>query len=252
MERGAVAEAARLLIEARRSGGSAERLPLASRPTNADEADAIQQATIVGLGDRNAGWKVAFSDDYGLLRGALLASRVFSVGATISASLMPTLGTEAEIAFRCDHDLPPRKEAYDRAEIEDRVTALVGIEIVHSRFRDSAAVPVIERAADCMSNGGFVIGTARPDWRSFDLSALPASLVVNGKPVVERRIGGHASKDPILPLVALTNALRKTTGLFERQIVTTGTYTGVTRCRIGDHVHAVFDNFGTVSLRFSS
>jgi 2-keto-4-pentenoate hydratase len=249
MDREAIAKAARILIEARRGGGLAERFPPASRPASAEEADAIQQAVIAGLGETIVGWKVALSDEYGVLRGALVASRLFSDGATIAASLMPALGTEAEIAFRCDRDLPPRADPYDRAEIEDKVTGLVGMEIVDSRFRDSVAIPVIERAADFMSNGGFVVGAARRDWRSFDLSALPASLVINGEPVVSRRIGGHAAKDPILPLVALANVLRKTTGLSEGQIITTGTFTGVTRCKAGDHVQAVFEDFGAVEVR---
>jgi 2-keto-4-pentenoate hydratase len=251
MDREAIAKAARILIEARRGGGLAERFPPASRPASAEEADAIQQAVIAGLGETIVGWKVALTDDYGVLRGALVASRLLLDDATIAASLMPALGIEAEIAFRCDRDLPPRAEAYDRAEIEDRVTALVGMEVVDSRFRDSAAVPVIERAADFMSNGGFVVGAARPDWRRFDLSALPASLLINGEPAVSRQIGGHAAKDPILPLVALANVLRKTTGLFEGQIITTGTFTGVTRCKAGDHVQAVFEDFGAVAARIA-
>ena len=80
---------------------------------------------------------------------------------------------------------------------------------MNSRFRDSAAIPVIERAADCMSNGEFVIGPARADWRGFDLSALPASLIVNGERIVDRRVGGHVAKDPILPLIVLANILRR-------------------------------------------
>jgi 2-keto-4-pentenoate hydratase len=252
MDPGALAEAARVLIEARRKGRLAERFPLASRPTDADEADAIQQAVTAGLGERVAGWKVAPSDQYGLLRGALIPSRLFPDAASISASMMPAIGVEAEIAFRCDRDLPPRDEAYEREEVEERVTALVGIEIVNSRFRDSAAIPVIERAADCMSNGGFVIGPARADWRGFDLSALPASLIVNGERIVDRRVGGHVARDPILPLIVLANILRKTTGLFKGQVVTTGTYTGVTPCKIGDQVEGVFEDFGKVSLRVSA
>ena len=248
MESDAVAEAARLLSEARRSRRLAERFPPASRPTSVDEADAIQQLVARDLGEKIAGWKVALSDQYGVLRGAILSSRLFPDRAEAPASLMPALGLEAEIAFRCRHDLPPRGTDYSRAEIEERVTALVGIEVVDSRFRDPDSIPVIERAADCMSNGAFIAGAERPDWRTIDLSTLPASLLVNGRPAVDRRIGGHATRDPIIPLIALANALRVTTGLFAGQIVTTGTYTGVTRCKAGDDVEAAFDGFGRVAV----
>jgi 2-keto-4-pentenoate hydratase len=248
VESAAVAEAARLLVEARRSGRLAERFPPASRPASADEAEAIQQSVARDLDEGIAGWKVALSDQFGVLRGAILSSRLFPDRAEAPASLMPALGLEAEIAFRCRDDLPPRDVDYSRAEIEERVTALVGIEVVDSRFRDAASIPVIERAADCMSNGAFVVGAERPDWRKIDLSALPASLLVNGRPAVDRQIGGHATKDPIIPLIALANVLRATTGLFAGQIVTTGTYTGVIRCQAGDHVEAVFDGFGRAAV----
>ena len=248
MESDAAAEAVRLLIEARRSGRLVERFPQASRPTSADEADAIQQSVARDLGERIAGWKVALSDQYGVLRGAILSSRLFPDGAEARASLMPALGLEAEIAFRCLHDLPPRDADYSRAEIEERVTALVGIEVVDSRFRDADSVPVIERAADCMSNGGFVVGAERSDWRDIDLSALAASLLVNGRPTVDRRIGGHATTDPMIPLIAFVNLRRAATGLLAGQIVTTGTYTGIARCKAGDHVEAVFDGFGRAAL----
>ena len=76
---------------------------------------------------------------------------------------MPTLGgLEAEIAFRCDRAFAPRHKAYERGEIEESVTAFVGIEILHSRFRDPGAVPLVERAADCLSNGGLVLGSVQP------------------------------------------------------------------------------------------
>lgn len=252
MNLSAIAEGARLLVEARRSRIPANRFPSESRPASADEADAVQQAVIAGLGERIAGWKVAFSEPYGLLRGAILSSRLFPDGARISAAEMPALGLEAEIAFRCDNDLPPRAKEYEQSEIVDNVTALVGVEIVDSRFRDAPTIPVIERAADCMSNGGFVVGGVRQDWRRFDLSALAASLLVNGHPAVVRRIGGHSTKDPIIPLIALANALRMSTGLFKGQVVTTGTYTGVVRCQAGDHVHAIFEDFGEVSLHIEA
>ena len=41
MEGGAIAEAARLLVAARRGGGLAERLPAPSRPATSAEASAI-------------------------------------------------------------------------------------------------------------------------------------------------------------------------------------------------------------------
>jgi 2-keto-4-pentenoate hydratase len=250
MDRSAIAAAADMLVAARRTDKRAERFPEASRPATAAEAAEIQAAVVAALGETIAGWKVAEQPDFGLMHGALLASRLFRNNGSVAAALVPMLGVEAEIAFRFDRDLPPRQAAYDRADIESRVTALVGMEIVDSRFREPGAVPVIERAADCMSNGGFVVGTVRQDWRSFDLAGLEASLAVNGNRVVDRRVGGHVTKDPILLAIVLANVLRTTTGITAGQIVTTGTYTGLEHAKRGDRVEAIFEGFGKAEIRF--
>ena len=184
------------------------------------------------------------------MRGIVLSSRVFQSGARVAASLAPTLGLEAEIAFRFDEGLPPREAAYDRAEIEAAVTAMVGLEIVDSRFRDAANIPLIEKAADFMSNGGYVIGSVRKDWRDFDLAALKASLLINGKAIVDRQAGGHVTGHPIILAITLANALRSTTGIAPGQFVTTGTFTGINYAKPGDRVQALFEGFGDVEVRF--
>jgi len=244
--------AAEILTAARRKGGPlAERLPLPSRPTTPAEAEAIQRAVVAKLNDRIAGWKVAVSPEFGVMRGAILASRMFPSGAVVDAALMPGLGIEAEIAFRCDRDLPPRGNDYSDAELRDAVTGLVGIEIVDSRFREGAAIPAIERAADFMSNGGFVVGPLRNDWRNTELSALAVSVHINNRAVIERQVGGHSSGDPFAPFVALANALRVGSGLFIGQVVTTGTYMGVVRAKPGDRVEVVFEGFGRADVTLS-
>ncbi len=127
------------------------------------------------------------------------------------------------------------------------MTALVGIEIVASRFRSYQDTPLLDRTADCMSNGAFVVGTDRADWRRFDLSAIEATLTINGSVAVQKR-GGHPTGDPILPAIALVNVLRETTGVQAGQIITTGTYTGLHFGQPGDHVLATFTDFGTAEI----
>lgn len=248
MDPAAIAAAARMLSAPRRGGPLAERLPIACRPTDADEAELVQRAIAACLGEEIAGWKVAFNEAREILRGAVLASRTFAGGATVESSLVPTLSLEAEIAFRCETDLPPRAAPYHRAEVEAAVTALPAIEIVDSRFREGTAIPVIERAADFMSNGALIVGMPREDWRAFDLISIPASLYINGTAVVNRAVGGLVPKDPVLPLLGLVNVLRERDGVVPGQIVTTGTYTGVVQGVAGDRVEAVFEGFGAVSV----
>lgn len=159
------------------------------------------------------------------------------------------LGVEAEIAFRFDTPLAPRDRAYERADVAAAVTALPAIEIVDTRFASYEGTPVIERAADFMSNGGLVTGPARNDWRAFDLEKLEASVAVDGVEIV-RRVGGAPGGDPMIPAVALVNALRLSGGAPAGMVVTTGSYTGLEYAHRDSAVGARFEGFGAVGLRF--
>jgi 2-keto-4-pentenoate hydratase len=241
--------AARVFADARRSGSLVDRLPTLSRPQNAAEAYAIQHETMALMGDGMAGWKVAESPDYELLIGILLRSRIFADGAAISSTGMAMIGVEAEIAFRSDQAMPPRERAYEQAEVAAAVTAFVAIEIVDSRFKDYQGTPVIERAADFMSNGAFVSGAARQDWRSFDLAKLEACISIDGVEIV-RQVGGHASADPLVPAIALCNRLRLSSGIAAGQVVTTGSFTGLQFAKPDSVVSATFAGFGAAHCRF--
>ena len=250
MDRDAIDRAAKLLDKARRTGKRLDRLPETSRPRSAVEAYAIQLATVAEMGDSMAGWKVAASAEYGLLIGILVRSRVFEDEAAISsAARMSMRGVEAEIAFRFDQTLPPRELTYERADVEAAVTAFPAIEIVDSRFRDYHGTPVIDRAADFMSNGGFVVGSARDDWRSFDLAKLEARLTIDGVEIV-RRVGGHSAGDPLIPAIALANYLRTSTGAPAGMVTTTGTFTGLEFANVNSVVQATFEGFGSVTCQF--
>ena len=245
----AITDAARILSESRRSRQLLDALPEAFRPATLDDAHAIQEATAVQLADAIAGWKVSATPDGRVARGALLRSRLYPSGSRIFAAEMPLLGVEAEVAFRFDRDLPPQDRPYDYDEVAAAVTALPAIEVVDSRFRGYPNAPLLERIADCMSNGAFVFGAAQTRWRDFDLESLDVELLFDGVSIVHR-VGGHPTKDPLLPAVALVNDLRGGTGLRAGQIATTGTYTGLNFAKPGQSVVAKFKGFGSVEVHF--
>lgn len=250
MDAQAIEQAAHMLARAWRSGERLERLPEACRPRDGAEALAIQGAILALLGESVAGWKAAISPEHGLMIGQVARSRVFASGATIPSGLFSMLGVEAEIAFRFERGLPPRAAPYERGEIEAAVTAFAAIEIVDTRFRSYQHANVFDRAADLLSNGAFVAGTARTDWQAFDLETIEASLTIDGEERV-RRSGGHASRDPLLPAIALVNHLRLTAGAPAGAFVTTGTYTGLEIGAAGETVEAAFEGFGSAALRFA-
>lgn len=245
----AIAGAARILTESRRRGQLLDALPAALRPETLDDAHAIQEATATQLAEAIAGWKVSATPDGRVARGALLRSRLYPSGSRIAADAMPLLGVEAEIAFRFDRDLAPRGRPYDYDDVAAAVTAVPAIEVVDSRFRDYPNAPLLDRIADCMSNGAFIYGQAQASWRDCDLGALDVELIIDERSIV-RRSGGHPTKDPLLPAVALANDLRSGSGVRAGQIVTTGTYTGLNFAQPGQTVRAVFHGFGAVAVQF--
>ena len=247
MDDNAIQQAAALLAQARRSGHLLDALPAACRPANVHEAHAIQAATVATLGERIAGWKVGNPLDGTIIHGALLASRIIEDGGRIAAAKVPLLGVEPEIAFRFDRDLPPRERAYDYEEVAAAVTAFPAIEIVDSRYRDYRNAPLLERVADCVSNGAFVRGAPQPRWREHDLASTVASLIIDGQ-VIARAAGGHPTVDPLRPAVDLVNVLRAEAGVRSGLVMTTGSFTGMNFAKPGQTVTAAFEGFGSVSV----
>jgi 2-keto-4-pentenoate hydratase len=221
-----IEKAASLLAAARRNRQPLSRLPEDCRPATLDDAFAIQEATVTQLGDRIAGWKVALLPDGQFSYGIILASVVKSSGDTVDLRDVPLLGMEGEIAFRFLEDLPPRSTPYIREDLARVAVAFPLIEIVASRYVDYHTTPILERTADMMSNGAFVIGEDQPNWRSLDLINIPVSLTFDDRVVIEKN-GGHALGDPLALAVGMVNRLSATTGVRAGQVITTGAYTGM-------------------------
>jgi len=244
MDQRAVAQAAGLLVAARRTVKLLDALPASCRPHTLDDALAIQDATLAVLGETIAGWKVSVVDGR-VVRAPIMASRVVDSGAEVKAASMPLLGIEAEIAFRFERDLPPGKHSYE--DVAAAVTAFAAIELVDSRFRDFQAVTAQERNADFVTNGGFVRGPSAVNWRKLDLTNIAVTLTIGGE-VIVKHTGGHAAGDPLKPAVALANDLPA--GIRAGQFVTTGTYTGLTFAKRWQRVVAEFAGVGAVKVGF--
>jgi 2-keto-4-pentenoate hydratase len=250
MDRKSVDQAAEALASAWKSGKLLDSLPAGCSPTTVDEALEIQAAMIARLGETVAGWKVARPPSGEMLSGTILKPRLFANGARVPASLTPLRGVEAEIAFHFNKPLPARASDYTREEVEDVVTAFIGFEIVDSRFRDYKGAPLFDKTADLQSNGGFVVGPNIPDWRRKDLVNIEVTLKVNGE-VKHQAKGGHPQKDPLLPAIAFANLRRQSGGIGAGQMVTTGTYTGMTFVKPGDAMSVHFEGVDPVAFSFT-
>ena len=250
MNRPMIERAAELLAQARRSRTPLDRLPEDCRPVTLADAEAIQAALVSRLGDRIAGWKVARLPDGQLAYGVIVGARVVHSGGTVEAADVPLLGAEAEIAFRFVDDAPPRGDPYSFDDVAARVVAFGAIEIVASRYRDYHNTPVVERNADFMSNGAFVVGADQAGWRSMDLVGIPVSIAFDDTTIVERT-GGHVTGHPLHLAVDMVNALRATTGVRAGQMMTTGTYTGLNFAKGRQRVTVRFAGFEPVTIRIA-
>ncbi len=243
--------AAKLLAEARRTGAKRTPLPLELQPKSIDEGHAIQDATMVLLNATVGGWKVGLDKTGTMSRAPILKEVVQTNPGHVEKSSTHLRGIEAEIAFRFLKDLPARDRDYSRSEVEDAVEAFPAIELLDSRYAEPGPLSTLEKLADCIIQGGIVCGTPRPDWRSIDWSKLEIVLTVDGTDI-SAGTGTHPVGDPVAPVVALVNALRKTSGVRTGQIMTAGTWTGVNFVGPDSLAVANFDGFEPVLVQFGT
>ncbi|MGC8477008.1 MAG: 2-keto-4-pentenoate hydratase [Acetobacteraceae bacterium] len=242
-----IIEAATALAAARTGGPALPALAVA--PAGIAEAHAIQDATAARIGQAVGAFKAAAVGAEEPTRGLIYAHSIHASPARVPVSEVPLCGVEGEVAFRFTADLPPREAAYTRAEVAAVVQPCAAVELVTSRYQDHTARTMLEKLADCVSNGGFVHAAPKADWAGLDLEHIHVSLVVNGETVLDQN-GGNPSGDPLKVATALANMLRDGRGVRAGQFVTCGTFTGLRFLRPGDTCVARFAGLGEAEVTF--
>jgi len=243
--------AAKLIVEATRSGAKRAPLPTELQPSTVDEGHAMQDAIVAMLNETVGGWKVGLDKEGTMSRAPIFARDIQVNPGRIPSSNDNLRGIEAEIAFRFTKDLPPRASDYSRSEVEDAMEAFAAIELLNSRYADPRPRSTLEKLADRILQGGIVCGTPRKDWRSVDFKKLEIVLTVDGTDIATG-VGTHPVGDPVAPAVALVNALRKTSGVKTGQIMTCGTWSGVNFVGPDSLAVANFDGFEPVLAQYSA
>lgn len=242
------------LIEARRSGNRIAALDAAEAPSSSDEAYAVQEAMLRRLGGVIAGWKAGAPNPETEPQAApLLADRMQASPARFAPLPNALRTVEAELAFSFARDLPPRPEPYGEDEVWEAVEAMhVAIEILESSFVDRRRAPEFAPLADLQNNGGFCFGPPIPEWRRLDVRTPRAVLLIDGKEV-RRAASGTPGGHPRRLLAWLANhAARRGHPLKRRDIVTTGSHTGMYDAPAGAQVSARFEGVGEASLTFDA
>ena len=243
---------ARLLLEARRTGGPLVVAAPEAALAEVADAYAVQERVVRELGPVGA-WKVgAASPTAEPVRAPILAATIHASPLTLPAASFHVIGIEAEIAYRLSADLPPRERPYTGTEVGAAIEAMLpAIELVDTRLADHAAAPPLWKLADNQINWGLVTGALESDWRRFDPLTQPVRLEVDGAVVAEGR-GGNTAGDPFRLLVWLANRCGAHCGGLRRgQIVTTGSLTGLRFVAPGARVRAVLEGLGEVAVTFA-
>jgi 2-keto-4-pentenoate hydratase len=245
-------QAARHLLAARRARQSGPRLTESCRPTELEDALAIQHRVQELLGFGTGGWKCsAPARERAISCAAIFAPTI------VRASPWPVIDhggvarIEPEIAFVLGRDLPQRAAPYSEPEVCDAIveTRLV-LELLDSRYADPAGVAFPELLADQVSNQGLFVGPILGDgWRR-QLGGM-AIVVQTPAATLHEREGRHPDGHPLLPMVWLANfaaARADVGGLRAGTIVTTGSYAGALEVPIGVPLRVQFGDLGEIGV----
>lgn len=256
----AVAEAARHLAEARRTGARLADLPSRCVPKDLGEAYRVQGAFTALWGEPIAAWKAgatakAVQAKFGIdgpFLGPVFRPDVLASPAEVATARFPHLCVESEFAFRFARALPAREDGYCREEVIDAVDALVpAIEIISPRLAKLPLDRIALGVADCGLNGGLVLGIPVADWRAIDLVTHKVKLAIAGKPRAEGT-GANVLGDPLVSLEWTINTLtRGGVGVTAGQLVSTGSCTGMEFASPGETAVADFGPLGSVSVTFT-
>jgi len=186
---------------------------------------------------------------------------LFASGAEIPAHISPTRLIEPEIMFRIDRDMPAREHHYEVAEVMDSVTAVVGFEIIGSRFRAGdppEGSPIVDGTgslhgslSDHIANGCVVVGDEISDWRGVAFEDIGLRLTEGDRELVSV-IGCHPFDNPFLPVVVGVNRLRRRRGVSAGQIIVTNSSTSFFAVAAGTPICATYEGLGSVTATFAA
>jgi len=244
-------EAARLILDAHRSGQPTDRLPESCRPQSIADAYAIQDEIMKVLGPIG-GWKVGTAGPAAEPSCAPVGkSVIFESGKVLSAKDFHKLALEIEFAFRILKDLPARGTAYGYDEVVEAIEFVPLIEVIGTRYREIAGLSAPEMLADANANGAFIVGAAIRDWRKIDFAAVTVELTIDGK-LAQTALNTHPlGGDPAKLVVWQANhAAGRTGGLKQGDIVTTGALKGMSPAGAGKGV-GTWEAYGRVEVSFN-
>jgi 2-keto-4-pentenoate hydratase len=245
-------QAQQYLVRLRNAGPRPLSLPAELAPRDEAEAYQLQQQVASALNAVAGGWKVAMSAASTGSFAPVFAADIHPSGARVASPITEQLGIEPEVAFTLTQALPAGRH-YSRDEVIDAIgSAHAAIEILISRFQRHETAAVLDRLADNISNGGLVLSSGLERWQHLDLGTLPLKLTITsqgGEHSVHQARGGHPQGDPLLPMTWIVNEFSgRGRGLKQGEVITTGSFAGLTYLGRGSRARVEFEGLGAVEL----
>ena len=241
-------QAARHLLAARRSFTPGPCLPATCRPTDTDDAIAIQNRVLELMGETIGGWKCGVPN---VNTGPIVASIPKSaILRTLPCTVPGAKGQiEPEIAFVIGRDLPPRATPYSDDEIRAAIAECrLVLELITTRYADKASATPPEVLADSFNNHGLFIGPVIPGALDHALDKLHVTITTANGTLFDK-VHPHPSGHPMNSLRWLVHFLNgRGEGLKAGEIVTTGSYAGIVEAPPGVPIHVQLSNLGGLDV----
>ncbi len=250
-------EAAAILVERRQKGAQGDRLPESCRPTDLNQALAIQAAVTERWCDLEddsiGGWKCLVATADKTIIGPIYTRTIDSVA---PVTLWPKPGTtdvariEPEFAFFFGKDLPPRDEPYSPADVDAAISRThLALELMNSRYTTPSECTFPEMLADGLVNQGLFIGPQIDSELARNASEFTINLRQNGELSVHH--AKHPNTHPRAPLYWLAEYLRSQgQGIVAGQAVITGSFAGVLEVPMNTDISLEYVGLGTLEVSF--
>lgn len=173
--------AARLLLDARRTGTTLAHLPEPLRPASQADAHRIQDAILAGLGTAG-GWKIFAGDEAEPFLSPVPGNLIFKQDHAAAAGPLPIVLVELEIAVVLGRDLlPARDGGHDPATIRGAIASLHPLlELITFSWTDRDQVDRLTQLSDLQNSAGFVVGDPIVNWAEVDTASARSTLFLDG------------------------------------------------------------------------
>jgi len=228
-------------------------------PESVEAAYTLLDAVTAASGRDIVGYKLGATTNAALglmsldtpFAGPLLSGCCFDSGHAAIVSEVNNPGIETEFVLGLNKDLPSGASLND-TDIADAIDWIAGgFEIIGARFADMPTGRGLCTIGDGAGNHMVITGTPNKDWQNLDLTALPATLNVNGE--TKSGISSDSLEgSPIAMLKWFANhGAVPARGIKAGDIIYCGTCTGLTPVKAGDVIEADFGVLGTVRTTIS-